>query len=130
MTFTVQDAVRLATRAHDGQLDKAGKPYIGHPIRVMNRVETDYERMAAVLHDVIEDTPVTADDLLAAGCPPRVVSAVVALSTSPGEPLADYLARVVADPIAVTVKRADVADNQSPVRFDVLDPATRVRLRI
>lgn len=130
MTFTVDDAVRIARRAHDGQLDKAGKPYIGHPIRVMNRVGGEYEQMAGVLHDVIEDTPVTADDLLAEGCPPRVVSAVVALSKSDGEPMADYLARVAVDPIAVVVKRADIADNCSPPRFDVLDPATQDRLRI
>ncbi|AHH95036.1 HD domain-containing protein [Kutzneria viridogrisea] len=129
MTFTVQDAVRIATQAHDGQLDKAGKPYIGHPVRVMNRVSGDYERMAAVLHDVIEDTPVTAEDLLAQGCPPRVVTAVVALSKEPGEPQADYIARVAADPIAVVVKRADIADNFSPPRFDVLDEATQHRLR-
>jgi hypothetical protein len=100
MVFSVSDAVRIATDAHDGQLDKSGKPYIGHPVRVMNRVSGERERMAAVLHDVIEDTPVTADDLRAAGCPERIVTAVVALSHLPGEPQAGYLARVAADPIA------------------------------
>ena len=130
MTFTVQDAVRIATDAHDGQIDKSGKPYIGHPLRVMNRVEGEQERMAAVLHDVIEDTPVTADDLRAAGCPERVVTAVVALSHLPGEPQADYLARVAADAIAVIVKHADIADNTSPARFAALDEATRARLRV
>ena len=130
MTFSVSDAVRIATAAHDGQLDKSGKPYIGHPVRVMNRVAGTHEQMAAVLHDVIEDTPVTADDLRAAGCPERVVTAVVALSHLPGEPQADYLARVAVDPIAVLVKHADIADNMSPARFDALDPATKARLRI
>jgi (p)ppGpp synthase/HD superfamily hydrolase len=130
MTFSVSDAVRIATAAHDGQLDKSGKPYIGHPVRVMNRVSGPYEQMAAVLHDVIEDTSVTAEDLRAAGCPERVVTAVVALSHRPGEPQADYLARVAVDPIAVVVKHADIADNMSPARFDALDPATRARLRI
>ncbi|QUQ68026.1 HD domain-containing protein [Kutzneria sp. CA-103260] len=130
MVFSVSDAVRIATDAHDGQLDKSGKPYIGHPVRVMNRVSGDQERMAAVLHDVIEDTPVTAEDLRAAGCPERVVTAVVALSHLPDEPQADYLARVAADPIAVVVKRADIADNLSPARFSELDEATQSRLRI
>ena len=69
MVFSVSDAVRIATDAHEGQIDKSGKPYIGHPVRVMNRVEGERERMAAVLHDVIEDTRVTAEDLRAAGCP-------------------------------------------------------------
>lgn len=127
--FSIADAVRIATDAHEGQIDKSGKPYIGHPVRVMNRVEGSYERMAAVLHDVIEDTPVTAEDLRAAGCPERVVTAVVALSHEPGEPQAEYLARVAADPIAVTVKHADIADNMSPVRFAALDEATQARLR-
>jgi (p)ppGpp synthase/HD superfamily hydrolase len=130
MTFTVQDAVRIATDAHDGQIDKSGKPYIGHPARVMNRVDGEYERMAAVLHDVIEDTPVTADQLRAAGCPERVVTAVIALSHRPGESQADYLARVAADPIAVAVKHADIADNMSPARFARLDAGTQARLRV
>ena len=112
------------------KLSKSGKPYIGHPVRVMNRVEGEHERMAAVLHDVIEDTHVTADDLRAAGCPERVVTAVVALSHRSGEPQADYLARVAVDPIAAVVKRADIADNLSPARFSRLDEATQARLRV
>ncbi|KAA2266105.1 HD domain-containing protein [Solihabitans fulvus] len=129
MGFTLRDAVDIARRAHDGQVDKAGAPYIGHPLRVMQRVSGEHARMAAVLHDVIEDTEVTAADLLAAGAPAEVVATVVALSKAPGEPMPDYLARVAADPVAVVVKRADIADNSSPPRIDRLDPATQVRLR-
>ncbi|HET9141432.1 phosphohydrolase [Actinophytocola sp.] len=129
MGFTVEDAVRIARDAHQGQVDKSGSPYIGHPLRVMDRVEGEYARMAAVLHDVIEDTPVAAADLRTAGCPARVVDAVVALSKRPGEPQPDYLARVAADEIALIVKRADIADNMSPHRMARLDPATRNRLR-
>jgi (p)ppGpp synthase/HD superfamily hydrolase len=130
MVFSVSDAVAIATDAHKGQIDKSGKPYIGHPVRVMNRVSGEHERMAAVLHDVIEDTSVTAEDLRAAGCPERVVEAVVALSHLPDEPQADYLARVAVDPIAVVVKHADIADNLSPARFAALDEATQARLRV
>ncbi|CAL9602142.1 hypothetical protein SUDANB95_05413 [Actinosynnema sp. ALI-1.44] len=129
VTFTVEDAVRIARSAHQGQVDKSGKPYIGHPLRVMGAVSGEHARMAAVLHDVVEDTPVTAADLLAAGCPAHVVATVVALSHLPGEPQEDYLARVAADPVAVAVKRADIADNLSPHRIDQLDEATRSRLR-
>jgi (p)ppGpp synthase/HD superfamily hydrolase len=129
VTFTVEDAVRLAHAAHDGQVDKSGKPYIGHPLRVMRGVSGDHAQMAAVLHDVVEDTPVTAADLLAAGCPPHVVDTVVALSHLPGESQEDYLTRVVADPVAVEVKRADIADNLSPHRIAQLDEATQERLR-
>jgi (p)ppGpp synthase/HD superfamily hydrolase len=95
----------------------------------MGRVEGEHARMAAVLHDVLEDTPVTAPDLLAAGCPQRVVDAVVALSKVDGEPMPDYLMRVAADEIALVVKRADIADNMSPERLARLDQATQDRLR-
>lgn len=127
--FTLADAVALARRAHDGQLDKGGKPYIAHPLRVMAAVDGDAAKMAAVLHDVIEDTEVSAADLRRAGCPERVVVAVVALSKGPREPLESSMARAAADPIALVVKRADIADNRSEVRLGQLDPATQVRLR-
>ncbi|SDH38764.1 HD domain-containing protein [Lentzea fradiae] len=127
--FTLEDAVAIATAAHDGQTDLSGHPYIGHPLRVMASVTTEHEKMAAVLHDVVEDTPVTAGDLLARGCPPAVVDAVVALSHLPDEPQEDYLRRVAANPLALTVKHADISDNLSPARVARLDPATRDRLR-
>ncbi|MFC3895620.1 phosphohydrolase [Lentzea rhizosphaerae] len=128
--FTLEDAITIATAAHDGQVDKSGRPYIGHPLRVMASVTGEHTQMAAVLHDVIEDTAVTASDLLARGCPAVVVDAVVALSHLPGEPQEDYLRRVAADPLAVTVKRADIADNLSPARLARLDAATQDRLKI
>ena len=128
--FTVDDAVALATAAHDGQLDKGGHPYITHPLRVMDNVEGTYARMAAVLHDVIEDTPVGADDLRTAGVPERVVVAVIALSKEPGEPLESSMARAAADAIALVVKRADIADNRSEARLGQLDTRTQARVRI
>lgn len=127
-TFGLQDAITLARQAHDGQVDKAGRPYIEHPLRVMNAVEGDELRMIAVLHDVLEDTPVTADDLLAAGCPRHVVTAVQALSRAPDEQLEHYLRRVAANPLALRVKRADIADNSDPDRLRLLDAPTRHRL--
>lgn len=127
-SFTVADAVAIATRAHHGQLDKSGHPYIGHPLRVMARVDGEHARMAAVLHDVVEDTAVSAQDLLDAGCPRAVVDTVLALTHRPNEPRVDYLARVVTDPVAVVVKRADIADNTAPERTALLDEATRLRL--
>jgi (p)ppGpp synthase/HD superfamily hydrolase len=127
--FTLEDAITIATAAHDGQVDKAGRPYIGHPLRVMASMTGEHEQMTAVLHDVIEDTPVTADDLLARGCPEAVVDAVVALSHLPDEPQEDYLRRVAANPLALSVKRADIGDNLSPARMARLDAATQDRLK-
>ncbi|MGH3761379.1 HD domain-containing protein [Actinophytocola sp.] len=128
-TFTLDDAIQLARRAHEGQLDKSGRPYIAHPLRVMGHVKGEHERMTAVLHDVVEDTGVTLEDLTAVGCPAEVLAAVAAISRRPGEAQADYLARVMADPIALVVKRADIADNMSPDRMGRLDAATQERLR-
>jgi (p)ppGpp synthase/HD superfamily hydrolase len=127
-TFTLDDAIQLARRAHEGQLDKSGRPYIAHPLRVMGHVRDEHERMAAVLHDVVEDTDVTLDDLAALDCPPDVLAAVAAISKHPGEAQSDYLARVMANPIALTVKRADIADNMSADRMGRLDTATQERL--
>jgi hypothetical protein len=129
VSFLLDDAIRIARQAHAGQVDKSGKPYIDHPLRVMARVKGAHAQMAAVLHDVIEDTSVTASDLLDAGCPEEVVVAVVALSKVPGEAMPDYLRRVAADPIAVQVKRADIGDNTDPVRLAALEPEPRDRLR-
>lgn len=129
MGFSLEDAVALATRAHSGQLDKAGRPYIRHPLRVMSKVDGVEAKMTAVLHDVVEDTAVTEAELLDLGCPRRVVDAVLAISKRDGEPQADYLARVAADPIALVVKHADIADNSGPERLGLLGPATQDRLR-
>lgn len=126
--FGVDQAVAIARRAHEGQLDKAGLPYIDHPLRVMAGVSGEHTKMAAVLHDVVEDNDITPEDLLAYGCPPPVVSAIVALSKVSGESQANYLRRVAADPLARTVKRADIADNTNPERLALLDPAVRDRL--
>lgn len=128
--FSLEDAIAIATAAHDGQVDKSGRPYIGHPLRVMASVEGEHAQMAAVLHDVIEDTAVTAADLTARGCPTVVVDAVVALSHLPGEPQDVYLRRVAANPLALQVKRADIGDNLSPARMARLDTETRARLEI
>ena len=128
-TFTLDDAIQLARRAHEGQLDKSGRPYIAHSLRVMGSVSGTHERMTAVLHDVVEDTGVTLEDLAAAGCPPEVLDAVAAISRGADEPQARYLARVVANPIALAVKRADIADNLSPERIGRLDADTQERLR-
>jgi (p)ppGpp synthase/HD superfamily hydrolase len=130
MKFTLDEAIQVARRAHEGQLDKSGRPYIAHPLRVMGKVRSEHERMAAVLHDVVEDTPVTLADLKAAGCPEEVVAAVAAISKRPGEDQTEYLARVATNPIALAVKRADIADNMSPDRLARLDAATQERLRV
>ncbi len=131
-TPLVSTARQIATRAHADQVDKAGHPYLGHPARVAARAAADGgdERAvaAAWLHDVLEDTDVTADDLLDLGIPVDVVAAVVAVTHAPDESPEHYFARINADPLAVRVKHADLADNTDPVRHAELDSATATRL--
>lgn len=111
LVATLERALALAAAAHTGQRDKANQPYILHPIRVMLAVETDDERMAALLHDVVEDTPVTFEMLRALGFSDGVVAAVQALTKTDGEARVDAAYRAVANPIARNMKLADVRDN-------------------
>ena len=121
-------AIALATAAHAGQTDKLGIEYILHPLGVMARVNSEDEKIVAVLHDVVEDTDVTLDDLRAQGFAEHIVRAVDAVTKRNGEPLAESMARVAADPLAMTVKFADLANNANPARQAALPPETRERL--
>ncbi|WP_371381704.1 HD domain-containing protein [Sporomusa aerivorans] len=113
----VQVALKLATIAHSGQIDKGGKPYILHPISVAKIVETEEEKTVALLHDVIEDTPVTLEELRENGLPESVVVAVDVLTKRPGVEYGDYIQRVKQNPIALTVKIADMIHNMDLSRI-------------
>ncbi len=121
-------AEAIARAAHAGQVDKSGQPYIDHPARVAARVQGD-ELLEAIawLHDVVEDTDVQLVDLQAE-FPLEVVDAVDAITHRPGEPRADYYARVSRNPLARQVKDADIDDNTDPARTALLDDTTRSRL--
>lgn len=125
---SLEAAIALARTAHAGQVDKLGVDYIEHPLGVMSLVQTVPEKTVAVLHDVVEDTPVTLDDLRAQGFAETLVQAVDALTKRPGEPLAESMARVAADPLAVVVKHADLAHNANPARQAALPAEMSERL--
>jgi len=110
---TLERAIALAAQAHEGQVDKAGAPYILHPLRMMLSVDTPEARVAAVLHDVVEDTPVSLEELRAEGLSEAVIGAVEALTKRPEEE-DDYdafIRRVAPNPLARQVKLADLRDN-------------------
>jgi len=110
---TLERAIALAAQAHEGQVDRAGAPYILHPLRMMLSVDTPEARMAAVLHDVVEDTPVSLEELRAEGFSEAVIGAVEALTKRPEEE-DDYdafIRRVAPNPLARQVKLADLRDN-------------------
>ena len=114
---TIERAIEIAANAHAGQRDKAGQPYIFHPLRVMFRVNGEHEQMAAVLHDVVEDTAITIDDLAREGFPSEVLRAIAALTKLPGETRLEAAARAAADPVARKVKLADNAENMDLSRI-------------
>ena len=128
-TFTLDDAIQVARRAHEGQLDQGGRPYIGHPLRVMGALRGEHERMAAVLHDVVEDTPLTFNDLARERFPAAVIDAVRALTKQPGEKRIDAAHRAAANPIARKVKLADVGDNMDLSRIAAPTEKDYARLR-
>ena len=123
-------ALGLAAAAHAGDVDQAGRPYLAHPMRVAARLVADGEHAVAagLLHDVVEDSSTTLDDLRAAGIPATVCAAVDALTKREDETYEEAIQRAAAHPLAVTVKQADIADNIDPARLALLAPATRQRL--
>jgi (p)ppGpp synthase/HD superfamily hydrolase len=120
MQHLLELAIKIAVDAHQGQDDKAGQPYILHPLAVMLSVETTAEKIVAVLHDVVEDTSVSLDDLLENGLPPFIVKAVDAITKRKGEDYQTYLSRVCSDEIARSVKIKDIHHNLS--RLSHLNP--------
>src|SRR5690625_614212 len=100
-------ARKVAETMHTGQADKAGRPYITHPQRVAARCQGHPEAVAVGwLHDVVEDTPLTLNDLRSSGFPESVVNAVDAITMRPGEDRATYYSRVATNPLALQVKLA------------------------
>jgi (p)ppGpp synthase/HD superfamily hydrolase len=125
---TLESAIQLAAKAHAGQQDKAGKPYILHPIRVMLSVSTTEEQIAAILHDTVEDTSVTFEQLSEAGFSAEIISAVRALTKLDGESRVEAARRAVKHPIARQVKLADVKDNLDISRIPHLTDKDHARL--
>jgi GTP diphosphokinase / guanosine-3',5'-bis(diphosphate) 3'-diphosphatase len=103
----------LATNAHAGQFDRGGKPYILHPLKVMHYLKSDDEELmcVALLHDVVEDTKTTWQDLKDIGCTDRVLDAVSALTKMPGQSYDDYKLEVFSNEDAMRVKMADLRHN-------------------
>ncbi len=107
----LQRAIAIATKAHEGQVDKAGHPYLAHPLFVMKNVNSLEEKIVAVLHDAVEDSELTFDELRSEGFPEVIVLAIAAITKIEGEAYAAYLERVIANAIALRVKIADVTHN-------------------
>jgi (p)ppGpp synthase/HD superfamily hydrolase len=129
---TLERAIEIAVRAHAGQLyparDGERGPYVLHLFRVMLAVEGWEARTTAVLHDVIEDTPVTAADLREQGIPGRVVEAVVALTHRDEDTYEAYVDALAPNPLAREVKLADLSDNLATNLAMPPTPANEARI--
>jgi (p)ppGpp synthase/HD superfamily hydrolase len=114
---TIERAAAIAEQAHADQVDKAGAPYITHPVRVAGAVEGEEAKIVALLHDVVEDSEWTLDRLRDEGFPDAVIKAVDALTHKDREDYFDAVRRAKADPLARIVKLADLADNSDRTRL-------------
>jgi len=110
-------AYDIALKAHKGQKDKCGEQYFKHPLTVSNKLSGEKDKIVALLHDVIEDTDVTVNDLKEAGFSDEVVLAVSVITKEAGEDYEEYLNRVKQNPIALRVKIADMEHNSDISRI-------------
>ncbi len=126
----LQRAIEIATLAHEGQTDKSGKPYIEHPLRVMEAGKSVDEKIVGVLHDVFEDSSFTFDALAKEGFPKHIVAALRCITKqSPTEPYDKFIARVKKNPLAAAVKLNDLTDNMDIRRLPYLSDKDIRRLK-
>ena len=120
-------ALALVRKKHQGQVDKAGKPYIEHLCAVAEAMSTDEEKAVALLHDIIEDTDTTADQLLAYGFPASIVSTVQTLTHRHNMDYKQYIECIAQNELARKVKLADLAHNMDLSRIPNITPKDRKR---
>ena len=116
-----QIALELAVEKHKNQTDKAGNPYILHPLHVMENVNSKEGKIVAILHDIIEDTDITEDYLFKIGLSKRIVDAVVALTRSEDMDYQEYIKNLSSNPLAKEVKLADLVHNMDLKRLPTLE---------
>ena len=110
-------AMRIAYDAHHGQVDRAGLPYVFHPYHLAEQMDDEDSICVALLHDVVEDTDTTLDDLRDMGFPAQVVDALALLTHDPAVPYMDYVATIKTNPLAAKVKLADLTHNSDLTRL-------------
>lgn len=119
-TELTKRAINIAYKAHEGQLDRSGIPYIFHPMHIAEQMTTEETCIVAILHDVVEDTDVTLDELKEAGFSENVINAINLLTHRDEVPYLDYVRALKDDPIASVVKLADLNHNSDRTRLTVI----------
>jgi len=113
-------AIILASEAHNGQVDKAGKPYILHPLRLMSKFSREEEQIIAVLHDVVEDSNVLFKELESYGFSKIILNALDCLTKRENEEYSDFIERILNDDLATKVKIVDIKDNMDLTRLKAI----------
>lgn len=127
-TDKTKKAMKLCFKAHKDQVDKSGMPYVFHPFHVAEQMTDESTTIVALLHDVVEDTKYTLDDIAAMGFGKDVVDALALMTHDKKIPYLDYVTKIKDNPIARQVKLADLAHNSDPTRLDVVDNKVKERL--
>ena len=120
-TKLTKKALKLCFEAHKDQTDKTGLPYVFHPFHLAEQMTDEYTTICALLHDVVEDTDYTIDDLKNMGFPIEVLEALKLLTHDPSVPYMDYVVALSDNEIAKSVKMADLRHNSDLTRLDVVD---------
>ena len=120
-TKLTKAALKISFAAHKNQTDKSGMPYVYHPFHLAEQMDDEYSVCVALLHDVVEDTDMTLDELRADGFPPEVVEAVALMTHPEGMPYMDYVRRIKTNPLAAKVKLADLRHNSDLSRLDEIN---------
>lgn len=128
-TDATKKAMRLCYDAHKNQVDKSGIPYIFHPIHLAEQMQNEETTIVALLHDVVEDSSYTFEDLESMGFSERILTAVKLLTREPGVPYMEYIAKIKENPIARTVKLAVLAHNSDLSRLQKTGEKVLARVR-
>lgn len=123
-----EKAIMIATKAHAGQKDKAGAPYLLHVLRVMLSVDKMDEKIVALLHDVVEDSEVTFEELTNEGFPKKILKALELLTKTENKPYEDYINEIKKNDLARVVKMADLKDNMNITRLKKVTEGDKLRI--
>ncbi|MCO5183965.1 MAG: GTP pyrophosphokinase [Anaerolineae bacterium] len=125
----LEKAITIALTSHAGQVQKNGDPYVLHPLHLMCQMETETERIVAVLHDVIEDTEMTLDDLAASGFSAEIITTIDLLTHHPAHSYDEYIERIRPNRLARRIKLADLRHNMDVLRLNEITDRDLRRLR-
>lgn len=120
-TDLTKKALKISFNAHKNQVDKSGMPYVFHPFHLAEQMDDEYSVCVALLHDVVEDTDITVEELITKGFPKEVINAIEQMTHSDSVPYLDYVKEIKNNPIARKVKLADLRHNSDLSRLDKID---------